>query len=56
MTDIATEEAVNDDVLVVIATFSRDQAPLAGHPGQIASSSNNKCVVMGLHGARYTVT
>ncbi len=53
MTDIATEEAVNNDVLVVIATFSRDQAPLAGHPGQIASNSGDKCIVIGLRGTRY---
>jgi len=53
MTDIATEKAVNNDVLVAGATFSRDQAPLAGHPGQIASNSDNKCIVMGLRGARY---
>ncbi len=52
MTDIATEDPVNNDVLVVIAIFSRGRAPLTGHPGQIASSSNNKCFVIGLYGAR----
>ncbi len=54
MTDIATEEAVNNDVLVVIATFSRDQAPLAGHPDQIASNSGGKCIVIGCRGTRCT--
>ena len=52
MTDSATEKAVNNDALVVIAIFSRGQEPLAGHPGQTASNSDNKRIVIRLHGAR----
>jgi len=46
MTDSATEKAVNNNALVVIAIFSRGQELLAGHPGQTASNSDNRCIAM----------